>query len=338
MVPPWRLGIPVSSRQCVATVSSPPSGVVSGPRRHRSVARVYSLRNDSLGRDSVEGLHVQRRACSMPVSHRAIPVRSLLVAVIAARSLAGAPAMAQTGGAARDPHAAQPERPTVSTPASTVAPGWIEVEGGFEFDSYADHSHGDIGPLAIKVGLARTWQLAVQESIVRAPGAQVTGVGDVAAALKWRLAEHVPLLGDLAVLSTLKLPTGSVAQGDGTGTTDASFTLISSHTFGPVAVDVNYGRTRRSGDGITAPRRASMWAAAAAGPVRGRLGWTSELFGFPPTTGPSGSARIVGVIEGATYQMRDWLILDGGVALPLTGPQPHALFAGVVYNVGRLRR
>ena len=32
---------------------------------------------------------------------------------------------------AADPHAAQPERPSVATHAHTVAPGWAEVELGF---------------------------------------------------------------------------------------------------------------------------------------------------------------------------------------------------------------
>jgi len=274
----------------------------------------------------------------MPLFFHAVSARCALAIVGIAACLLCAPASAQPVFAGRDPHAAQPERPTVSTPASTVAPGWVEVEAGVEFDSYADHSHGDLGPVAVKFGLARKWQLAVQESLVRAPGAQVTGVGDVAAALKWRVVEQLPLLGDVALLTTLKLPTGSVANGDGTGTMDGSVTIISSHAFGPVAVDVNYGLTARTGDGTVVPRHASVWAAAAAGPVRGRLGWTSELFGFPATGGPSGSDAIIGVMEAATFQLRDWLILDGGVALPIAGPQPHAIFAGVVYNVGRLRR
>src|SRR5437764_1362781 len=41
-----------------------------------------------------------------------------------------------------DPHAVQPERPTVATHAGTVAPGWSEIEAGIERDRYADGSHG----------------------------------------------------------------------------------------------------------------------------------------------------------------------------------------------------
>jgi hypothetical protein len=28
--------------------------------------------------------------------------------------------------------------------------------------------------------------------------------------------------------------------------------------------------------------------------------------------------------------------LDAGVIVPVSGPQPHALYAGAVYNVGRM--
>jgi hypothetical protein len=29
-------------------------------------------------------------------------------------------------------------------------------------------------------------------------------------------------------------------------------------------------------------------------------------------------------------------VFDAGVIIPVTGPQPHALYAGAVYNVGRI--
>src|SRR5215467_14475818 len=46
-----------------------------------------------------------------------------------------------------DPHAAQPERPTVATHAGTVAPGWVEIEAGAELDRY----DGDVSGLAVPV-------------------------------------------------------------------------------------------------------------------------------------------------------------------------------------------
>ena len=65
--------------------------------------------------------------------------------------------------------------------------------------------------------------------------------------------------------------------------------LISSRTFGPVSLDLNAGGTVRSGDGVAAPKRASIWAAALGIPLVGTLGWAAELYGFPGTAGPGGA-------------------------------------------------
>ena len=70
------------------------------------------------------------------------------------------------------------------------------------------------------------------------------------------------MIGDFALLPGLKLPTGSQTRGTGTGTTDVSMVLISSHVFGPLSLDVNIGGTARSGGGVAAPKRASLWTAA----------------------------------------------------------------------------
>jgi hypothetical protein len=235
-----------------------------------------------------------------------------------------------------DPHAAQPERPTVATHAGTVAPGWLEIEAGTEFDRYADRSRGGSAPVVFKFGLAPRVQLSVQTPVVRPPGSGATGLGDLAAGLKWRVVEDAPIVGNFAILPGVKAPTGSTSTGAGTGTTDVSLLFISSHEFGPVAMDVNAGYTRRGGDGAIAPKNATLWTFSFGGPARGRLGWTAELYGYPATAGPAGARSIVAVLAGPTVEVRDWLVLDAGVIAPITGPQPRAIYAGVTYNVGRL--
>jgi hypothetical protein len=239
---------------------------------------------------------------------------------------------------APDPHAAQPERPTVATHAGTVAAGWLEIEAGTEFDRYADRSRGGSAPVVFKIGLAPRVQLGVQTPLVRAPGAGTTGLGDLAAGIKWRVAEHAPVVGNFAILPSLKLPSGSTGSGAGTGTTDLNLLFISSHDLGAVAMDVNIGYTRRSGDGSAAPRNATLWTFSFGGPARGRLGWVAEVYGYPATAGPAGARSIVAVLTGPTVEVREWLVLDAGVIAPVTGPQPRAVYAGVVYNVGRLWR
>jgi hypothetical protein len=258
-----------------------------------------------------------------------IAIASLALALVGSR-----PVFAQ----ATDPHTVQPERPTVATHAGTVAPGWIEIEWGAEWDRYADQSSGGGVPVVAKIGLRPRVQLNVVHTAVRPPGDRSVHVGDLAVGVKWRLTDQAPVLGRFALLPSVKFPTGSAVLGSGTGTTDAGLILISSHAVGPVAVDLNAGYTRRSGDGLTAPRNATVWTASFGGPAFGTAGWVAELYGLPRTSGPAGQDSIVAVLLGPTIVLRSWLVLDGGVIAPVTGPQPRAVYFGGVWNIGRLWR
>jgi len=237
---------------------------------------------------------------------------------------------------ARDPHAVQPERPTVATHAYTVAPGFLEIEAGVEYDRYADRSKGGVAPVVFKLGLAPRLQLDLDVSALRPPGGTTVGVADLAVALKWRLADGAPVLGDFAVIPSLKLPTAPTGNGLGTGTTDVGLLLVSSRQLGSVEMDLNLGYTHRAGPNAFAPRDATLWTASFGGSVSGGLGWTAELYGYPATSGPAGAASIVALLGGPTLLARPSLAFDVGVIVPLTGPQPRAVYIGCVYNVGRL--
>jgi Putative MetA-pathway of phenol degradation len=239
-------------------------------------------------------------------------------------------------GTPRDPHAVQPERPTVATHAYTVSPGWVEVEAGVEADRYAGGAQGGIAPILVKVGLAPTLQLDLSGSLLHPPTGTATGVGDLALGLKWHWLAGGPAVGDLAVVATIKVPTAPVASGLGTGTTDASLVLVSSRQLGPVEMDLNVGATRRSGTGATVPRSATVWTASFGGPLLGRMGWVTEVYGYPGTSGAVGQSPIVALLAGPTLLPHAWLAFDAGVIIPLDGPQPRALYAGAVYNVGHL--
>ncbi|MGB7211737.1 MAG: hypothetical protein WBC97_03845 [Gemmatimonadales bacterium] len=234
-----------------------------------------------------------------------------------------------------DPHAVQPERPTVATHAYTVAPGWLEIEAGAEFDRYSDKSRGGSAPVLVKLGLGRRTQLDLFASATAPPGRGL-GVGDAGFALKWRVIDGSRWLGDLALQPSIKFPTGASAEGRGTGTTDAGIIIISSRHLGPVELDVNFGYTRRSGDGTMAPRDATLWTASFGGPIRGRFGWVAECFGYPATSGPAGAGSVVALLAGPTLLLRPWLALDAGIIAPISGTQPSAMYLGTVYNLGRV--
>src|SRR6478672_10578940 len=139
----------------------------------------------------------------------------------------------------KDPHAAQPERPTVATHAGTVAPGWVELETGVERDNLHG-AHTFFTPTVLKLGVVPRVQLELASSFVHLSGTtpEYSGIGDVSAALKWRAVEHAPVIGDFAVQPSLKLPSGSALNGTGTGTTDVGLLLISSHDWGDYALDL----------------------------------------------------------------------------------------------------
>ena len=236
------------------------------------------------------------------------------------------------GAGGFQPRAVQPERPSVATHAGTVAPGYAELETGFEHDRNSDGTRAGLIPTVLKVGLTKRTQLAVQLPALGSTDTP-TGLGDIAVGLKWRLMEDDPLFQDIAVLPQVKFSTG----GDrGTGTTDASLLLINSRTLGPVGLDLNLGVTRRSGDGSNAPRTATLWAAAAGIPVRGALGWALEAYGLPGTGGEAGTAPIVAILTGPTLVLRQEVELDLGIIMPVTGPQPRAIYAGLVTNLGKI--
>ena len=238
--------------------------------------------------------------------------------------------------AARDPHAVQPERPTVATHAGTVAPGWIELEEGAEWDKLADGTRAFIAPTNLKVGLAPRAQLNLLVNLIHANAVRggALALGDFTVGVKYRIVEDDRWLGDFAILPAVKLPTAIEGSGAGTGTTDFSLLLISSRQIGPVVVDLNAGQTRRSGDGTQAPKTAGIWTASFGFPVTGSLGWVAEFFGYPRTSGPEGSKAIAAFLTGPTFLVREWIGLDAGIISRITGPQPRAAYVGFVWNFG----
>ena len=232
-----------------------------------------------------------------------------------------------------NPRATRPERPTVATHAWTIAPAYVELEAGVEWDHNADGSHAFTTPTLLKIGAAARTQIGILTSLNRPPGASL-GLGDLTILLKQRLADHLPIFGAVAVIPGLKLPTGGTPRG--TTTTDGSVLVVSSNQLGSVSLDVNVGYTYRSGNGTHAPRSATLWTISTGGPLAGPLGFAAELFGLPATRGPAGARSAAAVLAGPTLALRPWLTLDLGVIAHVQGPQADALYCGLVYNLGRL--
>ena len=239
--------------------------------------------------------------------------------------------------AAPDPRLVQPERPTIATHAGTVARGFVELEDGGEWDNVGTSERSFFAPTNLKIGLASNAQLNILFNLIHdrtVRNGKLTP-SDLAIGVKYRLIDGDGILGDFAILPQVKLPTATEGEG-GTGTTDFSLLLISSRQLGSVAMDLNVGATRRSGNGSSAPINATIWTASFGIPIRGPLGAALELFGYPGTAGPAGEKGSAAILVGPTFLLRKWLALDAGIISPLTGPQAHAVYTGFVWNWGAL--
>jgi hypothetical protein len=114
-------------------------------------------------------------------------------------------------------------------------------------------------------------------------------------------------------------------------------TLISSRDIGPVAMDLNAAFTRVGAGTATGATSAALWTASFGAPVTGRLGWVAELFGVPTLDG-SGTPSSVELLSGPTFNVSPALALDAGFIAPIRGTRPNAIYAGLVWNAGRLPR
>jgi hypothetical protein len=257
---------------------------------------------------------------------------------VAAAALALCCAPAALHAQERDSTAVLPERPTVSTHAYVIKPGFVEVQAGATYRDPPAGAAFDV-PVYIRFGVTRWLHLGI------APGVSVNhggtggdlqaGFTDLGIAAKLVVGTGLPLLGDFAVQPSLKLATGSTSDGFGTGTTDGGILLVSSRQFAGGQIDANAGITFRSGDGTAAPKQSTVWAVAFGRTISGPVGGVVEVFGFPGTTGPAGGPPQVGLLLGPTYTVRPSLVLDAGAIVDVSRLGGHAGYVGLTANLGR---
>src|SRR5881227_3131851 len=182
----------------------------------------------------------------------------------AMRALAMAIAFSAAGIAfADDSPSAVPYRPSVSTPATLSAPGWLEVEGGYL------HEHAESGalrqsiPLTLKLAFTPDWGIRVaSDAWVRLrdeSGEHASGSGDTAIVVKRRFA--VDDDSAFGVEGGVTLPTSRHGLGIGSGKPDWVLNAIYSADFGAWHTDLNVAATR-FGATDTGTSRAQLLAAA----------------------------------------------------------------------------
>jgi len=248
------------------------------------------------------------------------------------------PAWAQPQpAAAPNPRATQPERPTVATHAYAVAPGYIELEAGFQRQQEGALANRLAVPLLLKIGLSERVQLDLAPGLSRdAQGGRAkSGITDVVVGVKWRLTDDAPVIGAFAMQGAVSLPTGSTESGRGSGKAAVNLLAISSHRFGPLSLDINAGYTRLGGESEVAPRDSTVWTVSTGFPIAGRTGWVAELYGFPGTSGPNGQPPVVAALTGPTLTLSPSFVLDAGATFDVLRFGGTAIYGGLTWNIGR---
>ncbi|MDB5873273.1 MAG: hypothetical protein JWQ07_2715 [Ramlibacter sp.] len=254
--------------------------------------------------------------------------RSIFAACALAGGIGASPARADDSLPAVVPY-----RPSVSTPATLSAPGWLEVEAGVQ-RSRDDGSRRDSLPYTLKLAFTPDWGIriggdaAVHE--VDATGSSRSGFGDTSIVIKRRFA--ISDASAFGLEGSAKFATAR--NGLGSGHNDYGVNGIYSSDFAPDwHLDVNLNATRMGDRGAGLSNMQTGWAFAVSRTVSGKWGIGGELSG----THRGGSASTSQVLAAASYTASPQLVFDAGVARGLTRASGTWTFmAGLTFLAARL--
>lgn len=183
-----------------------------------------------------------------------------------------------TAQAGEDLPEATPYRPTVANPAALSAPGYLELEAGWQWAQGSAPERRRGLPFLAKYAFDPDWgvllggELGVSETTA---GRQAAGLGDTTLVLKHRLA--LDATRAYGVETGVKFPTA--ASGLGNDAHDYLLTGIYSADLGTVQMDVNLGTVRLGSVAPGEGRWQYGWAASLAGELAASWGWAVEVSG-----------------------------------------------------------
>lgn len=243
--------------------------------------------------------------------------------VLLACSLAAAAPLALAGD-----DAAVPYRPSVSAPAALTVPGRFEFEfGGLRASSPEGRRYTT--PFAVKYAFNEDWGVRViGDAIVRDTaddGTRRTGVGDLGAVLKHRIA----IDKDQALGVEVGFTANTARHGLGLGGNTFLLSGIYSAELGDGwHADVNLGLVRYSKRDVGTGSTGIGWAAAFSRAINDQWGGVVELSG----TRRSGVDSTFTGLAAITYSVTPGLVLDAGAARSLkSGPKYWQLFSGLTW-------
>lgn len=234
---------------------------------------------------------------------------------------------------------AVPYRPTVSTPATLTAPGWLESEFG---GLYLQHRHVEEGgdrrtslPYTLKYAFTDDWGVRIGGEALahvnHGDGSRDTGFGDTSLVAKRRFAVNPSSAFGLEVGATF--PTARPALQTGSGKTDWSLNGIYSADIGAWHGDVNLLNTRLGTRIDGQSRLQTLGAFAISRPISERWTLAGELSGVRQHGAPGTSQ----FLSAASFALRRDIVFDVGAAHGLNRASPTwQAFTGVTMVLGRI--
>ena len=215
-------------------------------------------------------------------------------------------------GAAADEPSTTPYRPSVSTPAALSAPGWLEIEAGWQHDDRGGGARRDSIPLTFKIAFDENWGVRLgNEAWVRqrTDDAKRSGFGDTALVVKRRFGiDDDQAFG---VEAGVVVPTGKSGIGFGSGKPDYVVNAIYSADFGGAwHTDINLLASRLGQTDPGASRTLWLFAAALSRQLDDRWGIVGEFSG----TRQSGAEDSRQLLVAASYNVSKRMTLDAGAA------------------------
>jgi len=241
--------------------------------------------------------------------------------------------VASTARADDDEPRTTPYRPSVSTPAALSAPGWLEIEAGWQHN-HTDDSRRDSIPLTFKLAFDPDWGIRLgNEAWVRqrSDAGERSGFGDTSLVLKRRFGidddQAFGLEGSVTV------PTGKNGIGFGSGKPDYAVNAIYSGDFGAWHTDLNLLAARLGQPDPGASR--TLWLFA--GSLSRQLDDRWAVVGEYADTRQSGAEDSRQLLLAASYNLSKRMTLDAGAARSVRrGDSTWSAFTGLTWLAARL--
>ena len=227
-----------------------------------------------------------------------------------------------------------PYRPSVSTPAALSAPGWLEIEAGWQHNHDGRGARRDSVPLTLKLAFTEDWGIRLgNEAWVRqrSEDGKVSGFGDTSVILKRRF--EIDDSQAFGLEAGWTVPTAHRGLGFGSGKPDYGINAIYSADFGAWHTDLNLLATRLGQVDPGASRAQWLLAASLSRQLDDHWGMVGEFSG----TRQRGAEATRQFLLAASYNLSKRMTLDAGAARSLRSGAPvWSAFTGFTWLAARL--